>query len=115
MDIVSVAACMEELKVDRVVVSDIWEGQGHVHCQHGILPVPVPAVLQIAASHGLTLRQTEQEGEMVTPTGAAIAALSEGERPEKFTIERIGMGAGKRNYPNANVLRAMLIKETEPE
>lgn len=115
VDIVSVAACMEELKVDRVVVSDIWEGQGHVHCQHGILPVPVPAVLQIAASHGLTLRQTEQEGEMVTPTGAAIAALSEGERPEKFTIERIGMGAGKRNYPNANVLRAMLIKETEPE
>lgn len=116
VDIVSAAACMEELGIDRVVVSDIWEGQGHVRCQHGILPVPVPAVLQIAASHGLTLKQTEQQGEMVTPTGAAIAALSEGKKPERFIIERIGLGAGKKDFPRANVLRAMLIKEVaEPE
>lgn len=116
VDIVSVAACMEELGIDRVVVSDIWEGQGHVHCQHGILPVPVPAVLQIAASHRLTLKQTEQQGEMVTPTGAAVAALSEGKKPEKFLIEKIGVGAGKKDFPGANVLRAMLIKEeTNPE
>lgn len=111
VDIVSVAACMEELHIEEVVVSDIWEGQGHVHCQHGILPVPVPAVLQIAASNGLTLKQTEQQGEMVTPTGAAVAALSKGKRPEKFTIERIGLGAGKKDFPRVNVLRAMLIKE----
>lgn len=116
VDIVSVAACMEELQIENVVVSDIWEGQGHVHCQHGILPVPVPAVLQIAASNGLTLKQTEQQGEMVTPTGAAVAALSKGKKPEKFTIERIGLGAGKKDFPRANVLRAMLIKEEgEPE
>ena len=116
VDIVSVAACMEELDVDKVVVSDIWEGQGHVRCQHGILPVPVPAVLQIAASNGLTLKQTEQQGEMVTPTGAAIAALSKGKKPEKFIIEKIGLGAGKKDFPKANVLRAMLIKEEdEPE
>lgn len=111
VDIVSVAACMEELGIDRVVVSDIWEGQGHVHCQHGILPIPVPAVLQIAADHGLTLRQTEQQGEMVTPTGAAVAALSEGNRPEGFAVKRIGLGAGKKVFPRANVLRAMLIEE----
>ena len=111
VDIVSAAACMEELNVDRVVASDIWEGQGHVHCQHGILPVPVPAVLEIASGHGLTLKQTEQQGEMVTPTGAAIAALSEGKKPEKFMIEKIGLGAGKKEFPRANVLRAMLIKE----
>ena len=116
VDIVSVAACMEELGIDKVVVSDIWEGQGHVHCQHGILPVPVPAVLQIAASHRLTLKQTEQQGEMVTPTGAAVAAMSEGKKPEKFIVEKIGLGAGKKDFPRANVLRAMLIKEvTEPE
>lgn len=114
VDIVSAAACMEELGIDRVVVSDIWEGQGHVHCQHGILPVPVPAVLQIAADHRLTLKQTGQRGEMVTPTGAAIAALSEGEKPEKFRIERIGLGAGKKDFPRANILRAMLIEE-EPQ
>lgn len=116
VDIVSVAACMEELGINKVVVSDIWEGQGHVHCQHGILPVPVPAVLQIAAGHGLALKQTEQQGEMVTPTGAAVAALSEGKKPDRFTIEKIGLGAGKREYSRANVLRAMLINEIqEPE
>ena len=116
VDIVSTAACMEELNIDKVVTSHIWEGQGHVRCQHGILPVPVPAVLQIAASHGLTLRQTEQQGEMVTPTGAAIAALSEGKKPEKFKIEKVGLGAGKKEFPKANVLRAMLIKEErQPE
>lgn len=116
IDIVSAATCMEELGIERVVISDIWEGQGHVHCQHGILPVPVPAVLQIASSHRLTLKQTEQQGEMVTPTGAAVAALSEGKKPEKFLIEKIGLGAGKKDFPGANVLRAMLIKEeTKPE
>ena len=61
VDIVSAAACMEELGIDRVVVSDLWEGQGHVHCQHGILPVPVPAVVQIAAGHGLHIRQTDRK------------------------------------------------------
>jgi uncharacterized protein (TIGR00299 family) protein len=115
VDIVATAACLEELDIDRVLVSDIWEGQGHVHCQHGILPVPVPAVLEIASSHGLPLRQTEQDGEMVTPTGAAIVALSEGQKPKKkFTVQVIGLGAGKKDFPKANVLRAMLIEE-EPE
>ena len=113
VDIVSAAACMEELGIEKVVVSDIWEGQGHVHCQHGILPVPVPAVTEIAARHGLTLRQTEQSGEMVTPTGAAIAALSDGKKPEAFAIKRIGIGAGKKEFPRANILRAMVIEEVK--
>ena len=111
VDIVGTAACLEELGVEKILVSDLWEGSGHVHCQHGILPVPVPAVLEIAAAHGLTLRQTEQQGEMVTPTGAAIAALSEGRQPERFTVKRVGLGAGKREFPKANILRAMLIEE----
>lgn len=114
VDIVGTAACLEELGVEKIVVSDLWEGSGHVHCQHGVLPVPVPAVLAIAAAHGLTLRQTEQQGEMVTPTGAAIAALSEGQHPSRFRVKKIGLGAGKREFPKANILRAMLIEE-EPE
>lgn len=114
VDIVGTAACLEELGVEKVVVSDLWEGSGHVHCQHGVLPVPVPAVLAIAEAHSLTLRQTEQQGEMVTPTGAAIAALSEGRRPSRFRVKRIGLGAGKKEFPKANILRAMLIEE-EPE
>lgn len=52
---------------------------------------------------------------MVTPTGAAIAALSEGKKPEKFIIKKIGLGAGKREFPRANVLRAMLIEEAEKQ
>lgn len=111
VDIVSVAACLDELGVERILVSDIWEGQGHVHCQHGILPVPVPAVLQIASDCGLRLKQTEQQGEMVTPTGAAIAALGEQRTPEKFTVQKVGIGAGKKEFPRANILRAMLIEE----
>ena len=114
VDIVGTAACLEELGIEKVLVSDLWEGSGHVHCQHGVLPVPVPAVLEIAAAHGLTLRQTEQQGEMVTPTGAAIAALSEGRQPSRFRVKRAGLGAGKKEFPKANLLRAMLIEE-EPE
>ena len=114
VDIVGTAACLEELGVEKVVASDLWEGSGHVRCQHGVLPVPVPAVLAIAEAHGLTLRQTEQQGEMVTPTGAAIAALSEGRHPSHFRVKGVGLGAGKKEFPRANILRAMLIEE-EPE
>ena len=111
VDIVGTAICLDELNVDKVVVSELTEGCGHIRCQHGILPVPVPAVLEIAAAHGLTFRQIDQEGEMVTPTGAAIAALSEGRIPEAYRVKKIGMGAGKRVYKNTNILRAMLIEE----
>ena len=111
VDIVGTAACLEELHVDKVVVSELTEGCGHIRCQHGVLPVPVPAVLEIAAAHHLTFHQIEQEGEMVTPTGAAIAALSEGQIPATYCVKKVGMGAGKREYQNTNILRAMLIEE----
>ena len=111
VDIVGTAACLDELNVDKVLVSELTEGCGHVHCQHGELPVPVPAVLEIAAAHHLTLHQMDQEGEMVTPTGAAIAALSEGHCPGAYCVKKIGMGAGKREYKTTNILRAMLIEE----
>ena len=111
VDIVGTAACLDELNVDTVLVSELTEGCGHVHCQHGELPVPVPAVLEIAAAHHLTLHQMDQEGEMVTPTGAAIAALSEGQCPGAYCVKKIGMGAGKREYKTTNILRAMLIEE----
>ena len=111
VDIVGTAACLEELGVEKVLVSDLWEGTGHVRCQHGVLPVPVPAVLEIVSAHGLTLRQTEQQGEMVTPTGAAIASLSEGQHPSRFRVKKVGLGAGKKEFPKANILRAMLIEE----
>lgn len=110
-DIVAIAAALDSLDVDDVVVSDLVEGTGTVRCQHGIIPVPVPAVVNIAAAHGLPLRITDVRGELVTPTGAAVvaAARTRAALPERFTIERVGMGAGKRAYETPGILRAMIL------
>lgn len=110
-DIVAIAAALDSLDVDDVVVSDLVEGTGTVRCQHGIIPVPVPAVVNIAAAHGLPLRITDVRGELVTPTGAAVAAAvrTRDALPERFTIERVGMGAGKRAYETPGILRAMIL------
>lgn len=110
-DIVAIAAALDSLDVDDVAVSDLVEGTGTVRCQHGIIPVPVPAVVNIAAAHGLPLRITDVRGELVTPTGAAVAAAvrTRDALPERFTIERVGMGAGKRAYETPGILRAMIL------
>ncbi|MEY8427601.1 nickel pincer cofactor biosynthesis protein LarC [Lachnospiraceae bacterium 46-15] len=117
VDIMSVAYLIESLEIDRAVVSELYEGRGQVRCQHGILPVPVPAVVNIIQEQGLTLRLTEAEGEMITPTGAAVAAaLREygGRAAEGRPRGRLlctGTGAGKKDFLHANVLRAMLFEE----
>lgn len=111
VDIVSVAVCLDNLDITDVIVEELYEGRGTIRCQHGILPIPVPAVVNIAQKHHLNLRITDVEGELVTPTGAAIAAaIRTKERlPEHFSIQGVGMGAGKRSYACAGILRAMLI------
>ena len=114
VDIAAAAVCLDELGIDDVVVTGLSEGTGFVECQHGLLPIPVPAVANIASASGLPLRILPVEGEMVTPTGAAIAAAvrTRSALPESFTIRKIGLGAGKREFGMPNVLRAMLIEET---
>lgn len=115
IDIVSTAFCIENLGVDEIVVSPLAEGHGYVRCQHGVIPVPVPATANIAAAYGLEFRFTDNDGEMVTPTGAAIAAaLSTGKSlPGGCRILKIGMGAGNKEFRQANVLRAMLLETGE--
>ena len=115
VDIISVAVCLHDLGITKVAVSSLAEGKGYVRCQHGVMPVPVPATANIAAAHGLELKLTDNDGEMVTPTGAAIAAAlrTEEELPEHYVIEKIGVGAGNKDFKNANILRAMLIRPTE--
>lgn len=112
VDIVAVAVCLDNLDVTEVIVPYLCEGSGTIRCQHGILPVPVPAVVRILQMNHLTLRLTGVRGELVTPTGAAIvAAIKSGEElPEQFTIQKIGMGGGKREYERPSILRAMLIQ-----
>ncbi len=115
VDIVAAAAGLDNLKVDEVIIPELCEGHGTVRCQHGILPIPVPAVVNIVQAHHLTLHLTETEGELVTPTGAAIAAAACTSRrlPERFQIVRVGLGAGKRQYERPSLLRAMVIEAEE--
>lgn len=110
-DIISVAVCLDSLDVEEVIVPVLYEGKGMVRCQHGIIPVPVPAVVFIAQEHHLNFHIIDINGELVTPTGAAIvAAIRTSDRlPEKYCIEKVGIGAGKRVYELPGVLRAMLI------
>ena len=120
VDIMSAAYLIESLQIDRAVISRLREGTGQVRCQHGILPVPVPAVINILKSSGLPVLLTETEGELITPTGAAIAAALQeyGEKAPNSTrpqgrLVGTGAGAGKKDFPHANVLRAMLFEESE--
>lgn len=115
VDIAAVAICLDNLGIEEVVIPTLYEGCGTVRCQHGVLPIPVPAVANIVHAENLTLHITETKGEFVTPTGAAIAAaIRTGEKlPEKFRILKTGIGAGKRNYEKPSLLRAMLIEEQE--
>ena len=113
VDIVTAAVCLDDLDVTEVIVPYLCEGNGMVRCQHGLIPIPVPAVANIAQTHGLVLKPTDIQGELVTPTGAAIVAAvrTSGRLPERFTIERVGLGAGKRQYERPSILRAMLIAD----
>jgi TIGR00299 family protein len=115
VDIVAAAVCLDNLNIKKVIVSELYEGTGQIKCQHGLLPIPVPAVINIATEHQLPLHITSVKGELVTPTGAAIvAAIKTGDNlPPEMKVLKVGLGAGKRNYDGAaGILRAMLIEET---
>lgn len=117
VDIVSIAVCLDDLDITEVIVPMLCDGTGFIRCQHGQIPVPVPAVVNVAQTHHLKLKITDIEGEMVTPTGAAVvAAIRTSEKlPESFEIVATGLGAGKRQYRCPGILRAMLIRLTETE
>lgn len=114
VDIISAAVCFDNLGITDVIIPALHEGCGTVRCQHGILPVPVPATANIAAAYDLPLSIMNARGEFVTPTGAAIAAAirTSGTLPAHFKIQAIGLGAGKRDYTTPPpFLRAMIIEE----
>ena len=112
VDIVAVAVCIDNLSPSGIVISALTDGKGQIRCQHGLIPVPVPAVTAIAMQNDLTLNISDVEGDLVTPTGAAIAAAvrTATTLPKEFRIRRIGFGAGKRDYAATGLLRAMLLQ-----
>ncbi len=116
VDIIAAAVCFDNLGITDVIIPHLCEGTGTVRCQHGVLPVPVPAVAHIAEDYGLDLQIMDVRGEFVTPTGAAIAAaLRTSDRlPARFRVEKAGLGAGKRAYTERPpFLRAMLIRSED--
>ena len=108
-DIICACVGIETLGVDKICFSQLHEGHGFIECEHGTFPVPAPATLEILK--GISLGQIDEPHELITPTGAAIAAefgASFGLMP-RMKIERIGYGLGTRNLKSRpNVLRAVL-------
>ncbi len=112
VDVVAAAVCADNLGIDRVTVTGLTEGTGTVRCAHGIMPVPVPATTGIAAAHHLPLHITDRPAELITPTGAAIAAalMTDTALPWPFVIKGVGIGAGKRKTPRQSMLRIFEIE-----
>ena len=107
IDIVGTAICIDLLSPESICASVLRDGHGFVRCQHGKIPVPVPAVMEVLAARGVALKQTDIEGEMITPTGAAIVAeLAEsfGAAPE-MQVSKTGYGAGTKEFSIPNLLR----------
>jgi uncharacterized protein (TIGR00299 family) protein len=114
IDIVGAAICIDILAPDKICASVLHDGYGFVNCQHGRIPVPAPAVVEVLAARKVSIRQLDIEGEMMTPTGAAIVAeLAEnfGPMPE-MRILKTGYGAGTKEFPVPNLLR-LFMGETD--
>ena len=110
VDIIGVAICIDMLKPEKIFSSVVNDGHGFIKCQHGIIPVPVPATAEIFADSNVIFKQVDVENELVTPTGAAIIAeLAEsyGIMPA-MNIEKVGFGAGKKDFEIPNILRVTM-------
>ena len=111
-DIVGVCLLMHMIHPDQVLASPVHVGSGHVHCAHGILPVPAPATAYLL--QGIPSYSGNVEAELCTPTGAALLRhfVSQfGDMPTMCT-EKIGYGMGKKEFQTANCVRAMLGETT---
>lgn len=111
-DIVGAAVGLEYLEIDRLYSSPLPFSGGQVNTQHGLLPVPAPATLEILTRAHAVLTPSSAQVELVTPTGAAIlAALATFERPN-LVATGVGVGAGKRDLPWPNIFRLILGEST---
>ena len=105
-DVVGVCLLMETLSPDQVIASPVCTGSGHVHCAHGILPVPAPATALLL--QGIPSWEGSVRGELCTPTGAALLkhfVSRFGSRPV-MSVTAIGYGMGKKEFEQANCVRA---------
>jgi uncharacterized protein (TIGR00299 family) protein len=108
VDVLGSVYALHLLGVERVVASDLPVGRGFIRAAHGLLPVPAPATAELLK--GVPLRNVDVEGELVTPTGAALLvslASRFGAMPA-MRLEAVGYGAGKKRFPFPNLLRVMI-------
>lgn len=111
-DVAAVCLLMRELAPERVLASPIHVGSGQVRCAHGLLPVPAPATAELLRE--IPIYGGELRGELCTPTGAAVLrhfVTAFGPMPA-MRVHALGYGMGKKDFPAANCVRA-LLGETE--
>ncbi|HAG82004.1 MAG TPA: nickel pincer cofactor biosynthesis protein LarC [Cyanobacteria bacterium UBA12227] len=115
VDIVGTCLGLDWLGIDKIYCSSLPIGSGTVWAAHGRLPVPVPAVLKLWESRQVPVYSNGIEGELVTPTGAALAVTlaTEFGSPPPMSIQQVGHGAGSRELPIPNILR-LWIGEASP-
>jgi uncharacterized protein (TIGR00299 family) protein len=111
VDVVGAVIGLETLGIERLYASPLPYGAGTVDSDHGVLPLPAPATLEVLRLAHAPLTPSPAQVELVTPTGAAIlATLATFERPS-LTVTGLGVGAGKRDLPWPNIMR-LIIGET---
>jgi len=110
IDIIGACICIDMLGVERIYASELHDGKGFVKCAHGLLPVPVPAVLEMLCNSNIPLITEDTPFELVTPTGIAILKMTSssfGKMPP-LSIEKTGYGMGKRETGRFNALRVIV-------
>lgn len=115
IDIVGTFICVDYINPDKIISSSLPVGGGFVKCEHGLLPVPAPATLELLI--GVPLNGNLTEGELVTPTGATIiTTLTDSFLPQPSGIvTKVGYGAGTKDFDHPNILRTILIDSPESE
>jgi uncharacterized protein (TIGR00299 family) protein len=115
LDIVGAAVALDYFHIDRIFASAIPLGTGTVQTQHGLLPIPAPATLELLTAAKARVIPSEATQELVTPTGAAIlATLAEFEQPA-MQLDNVGLGAGHRELPWPNVLRLIIGERVDSQ
>ena len=117
IDIVNVCSAIDFLKPEKIFASNPPAGKGSISSSHGVLPVPVPTVLEIARQQKITLNILDDKymGEITTPTGIALIAalVDKHEMPKYINIDKIGIGLGTKNILRPNFLRVILIDKSK--
>ena len=113
IDIVGVCAGLHELGVDRLYASSVPLGEGWAMTAHGRIPVPAPATLNLLMSVQAPVRPAPGPGELVTPTAAALLAEFASFGQPHMRIERIGCGAGQKEFAWPNIARLLLGEASE--